>query len=529
MNNHLLNFWNYCKTLSKYPYVIIALLCILLFGACQETTKLKQRKNASVFEKLDKGINVDVSTPFRGVWPKIQYEEGLFIAAKEAGFESVRIFEKGLDSEQQIKDAIANDLAIVVCLWGSKKWAEDPELGAKELADRWRVMAEAWKDYPSDLVFEILNEPSGIGFDKKNHEDHVNAMSLYNAAVQAIREVDPDRPILISVGGHNDSEFLDPYATDEYMTYTFDNGKGFYDDTNIGVAIHFYNPRQTDGINFAFYTESLGDEEEKWKSPISEQIMYAVDWRTKIGVDIPIITTEWGCWMFPERSDEELNKWFDHHMDLFKEYNIGNMWYTGIQNNQRTFGIFNSEFGWNQLALDKLTGVTPKSFPKTNQVVNGEFFKPDFAWKLTSEEISKEYVYGKDAFSGSSMLKVNVPKNTNGQLFLQTYKSKKGYKGVEGRSLLHLVKGQTYKISFIGAVENGSGILKIVLKDVEGLDTVYDSAEKEGSWITLDQTPKTYAIMYTHNAATVMDVRLAFDFGGKEQILYLDKVEFIRK
>ena len=103
--------------------------------------------------------------------------------------------------------------------------------------------------------------------------------------------------------------------------------------------------------------------------------------------------------------------------------------------------------------------------PKTNQVVNGEFFKPDFDWKLTSDKISKEHIYGKNAFRGTSMLKLTVSDNTDGQLYLQTYKSKKGYKGVSGRSLLHLVKGQTYRISFIGASENGNGRLKIKLKE----------------------------------------------------------------
>lgn len=511
----------------KNTILVVFAVFLSFSGIAQEST-LKKRNNSEVFKKLHKGVNADISTPSHGVWPKIQYEEGLFKSIKEAGFESVRIFEKGLQSKDQIDDAIKNDLAIVICLWGNKKWVKDPKTGAKELAERWRVMAEAWKDYPSNLVFEILNEPAGIGFDKKMHEGHVKAMSLYNAAVQAIRDVDSDRPILISMGGHNDSEFLDPYVTEEYMTYKFD-GKGFYDDPNIGVAIHFYNPKQVDGINFAFYTESLGDDEEKWKSPITEQIMYAVDWRTKIGVDIPIVTTEWGCWLFPERSQEELGKWFDHHMTLFKKHNIGNMWYTGIQNNQRTFGLFNSEFGWNQFALDKLTGVTPKSFPKTNQVVNGEFFKPDFAWKLSSEEITKEYVYNKNVFSGSSMLKVRVPENAEGQLYLQTYKGKKGYKGAEGRTLLHLVKGQTYNVSFIGAVESGSGKLKVVLKDVKDLSTIYDSSEKEGSWINLRKNPKTYTVSYTHNSETVMDVRLEFNFGAKEQVLYLDKVEFIRE
>ena len=50
-------------------------------------------------------------------------------------------------------------------------------------------------------------------------------MPLYNAAVQAIRDVDPDRPILIGSPGLNDSEFLDPYVTDKYLTYAFNDGK----------------------------------------------------------------------------------------------------------------------------------------------------------------------------------------------------------------------------------------------------------------------------------------------------------------
>ena len=518
------------KRISQSIKSILSVICLIgfsIFGIAQEAI-FKERNNSEVFKKLHKGVNADISIPTRGVWPKIQYEVGLFKSVKEAGFESVRIFEKGLESKDQIEEALANDLAIVICLWGNNKWAKDIELGKKELVSRWQIMAEAWKDYPNDLVFEILNEPSGIGFDKKSQEDHLKAMSLYNLAVQTIRDIDPDRPILISMGGHNDSEFLDPYVNEKYLTYNFD-GKSFYDDPNIGVAIHFYNPKQVDGINFAFYTESLGDDEEKWKSPITEQIMYAVDWRAKIGVDIPIITTEWGCWLFPERTKEELGKWIDHHMYLFKKHNIGNMWYTGIQNNQRTFGLLNSEFGWNQFALDKLTGAKPRSFPKINQVVNGEFFKFGFAWKLSSEKIIKENEFGNKAFSGNSMAKITVPENEEGQFYLQTYKGKKGYKGVEGRSLLHLKQGETYKISFIGAVENGSGKLKIILNDVIDSRTIYDSSHNEGKWIELNDNPTIHEVVYTHNSETVMDVRLAFDFGGNEQVVYLDKVVFVRE
>ena len=154
MSNSIENF--------RSIFLVMIFISCSSFGSAQELI-LKQRNNSEVFKKLHKGVNADISIPKRGVWPKIQYEEGLFKSIKEAGFESVRIFEKGLDSKDQIEDAIKNDLAIVVCLWGNKKWAKGPINGAKELAERWRVLAEAWKDYPSNLVFEILNEPSGIG------------------------------------------------------------------------------------------------------------------------------------------------------------------------------------------------------------------------------------------------------------------------------------------------------------------------------------------------------------------------------
>ena len=257
--------------------------------------------------------------------------------------------------------------------------------------------------------------------------------------------------------------------------------------------------------------------------------MYAVNWRRRIGVDIPIITTEWGCWQFAERPDEELNRWLDHHFDLFNTHNIGNMWYTGMQNNQRTYAIFNSELGWNQTVLDKLTGVTPTELPKISQVINGEFFKPDQAWQLTSDRISREYIYGEEAFSGVSMLRLTVPVDAEGQLYLQTYGGGGEYIGADGRTLIHLIQGQTYRLSFIAASEDGEGRMKIMLKDAQGMAPIYDSSETDGGWIHIDKEPRTYARLYTHNTESKMDVRLELDVGSKPQVLYLDKVDLIRQ
>ena len=509
---------------------MIVTMCMPLPGISNEKPAGKLRKNAPVFKKLHRGINIDTVHRDNGVWPKIQHDASHFEAAAAAGFDSVRVFlpvqSNYKSTEQQIKDALLHKLAIVVCMWGSAAWPGNPRLGEQQIADKWRKLAEAWKKYPNDLVFEILNEPEGIGFVKAGGASKV--MPLYNAAVQAIRDVDPDRPILIGAPGYNDSEFLDPYLTEQYLTYEFEGGKGFYDDGNVGVAIHFYAPKHKDGLNFAMWTMRLGKDELKWKDPITKEIINAVNWRNRIGVDIPIITTEWGCWLFPNRTDQDLNKWLDHHVDLFDTHNIGSMWYTGIQNNQRAFGIFNSETGWNQIVLDKLTGVKPSVLPKISQVINGEFFKPDHAWRLTSGKILREYIHGEKAFSGISMLKLTVPADAEGQLYLQTYKDRDGYPGAPARTLLHLIKGQTYKISFIAASEDGEGHMKIRLKAAKGLNLIYDSSEADDGWLKVGREPRTYTKLYTHNAETEMDVRLEFDIGSKPQIIYLDKVDLIR-
>ena len=46
--------------------------------------------------------------------------------------------------------------------------------------------------------------------------------------------------------------------------------------------------------------------------------------------------------------------------------------------------------------------------------------------------------------------------------------------------------------------------------------------------IIIGKEPRTYTRRYTHNKDTAMDVRLELDVGSKRQVLYLDKMEFIR-
>jgi len=513
--------------MKKQFHIFISIsLCLTCFAYAEDVPEVqntKKRVNAPVFKKLYKGVNVDTANPENGVWFKVQHDPGHFKAAADAGFESVRVFmpyhSSIASNEAQIQDALKHNLAIIVCMWGPYSWSSmNASEDAKQIADRWRELAKLWKKYPSDLIFEVLNEPAGIGF--KKEKGHKKAMELYNAAVQAIRDVDPDRPILMGCPGWNDSILLDPYVTEEYLSYSFEGGKGFYEDPNIGVSIHFYTPKHKDGVNFAMWTQSLKGHD--WKPSILKQITHAARWRERIGVNIPVITTEWGCWLFPDRSEEELKEWLDYHLSCFKKYDIGNMWYTGIIHNQGKFAIYNSELGWNETVLKKLTGVIPTKLPKTSQIINGEFFSPDFAWHLSTDEIKKEFI-ADEPLSGAGMLKITVPQETEGQLYQETFKDTNKYKTAPGRTLIHLIKGQTYKISFMAKSKDGNGQMKVKLKNAKNQNLIYDSQS-----IKIGSEPKTYTKTYTHEGENEMDVQLAFDVGAKKQVLYLDKVELVR-
>jgi len=104
----------------------------------------KPRINAPVFGKLHKGINMDTALPSIGVWPKIQHDVAQFQAAADAGFETVRVFLPFRSDikiiEEQIDDALSNNLAIVVCMWGSREWSKNPDLGEQQIADKWREL-----------------------------------------------------------------------------------------------------------------------------------------------------------------------------------------------------------------------------------------------------------------------------------------------------------------------------------------------------------------------------------------------------
>lgn len=477
-----------------------------------------------VFQKLKKGVNQDVSMPASGTWEKVQHEPGHMEAINHAGFESVRIFMPFYESiestEQRIIDAFDYNLTVVICLWGLEAWSSSSiEAVRNQLAARWRELAKAWRHFPAELIFEVLNEPGMLGFDASDHKE---VMSLYNDAVYAIRQVDMERPILIAPPGLNEARLLDPWVSEEYMNYKVNDTLSFKTDKKIGIAIHFYKPNHADGNNFSMWTASLLN---GWQESIDVEIDHVLKWTEKIGFGKPVIVTEWGCWLFNQRSNDELTQWIDYHLVNFERHNIGNMWYAGIHSNQRQFGIFDSEFGWNQVVLDQLTNTYPAKIPGTSQLIDSEFFPNSKAWTLSSNEATKYLVGHEEALSGNSSLRIDVPWPMDCKLFQQTLSENATIEPqAPGRTLIHLIEGNTYEISFMAKSIGGLGKIKILLVCVDTGSILYDSNIAYGKWIEISTEASVYTVHYKHQSTTATDVRFAIDVGSQAQSLILDRI-----
>ena len=120
-----------------------------------------------------------------------------------------------------------------------------------------------------------------------------------------------------------------------------------------------------------------------------------------------------------------------------------------------------------------------------------------------------------------------MPAGVEGQLYQQTVVDEK-QKSPPGRTLLHLLNGQTYRISFMAMSEGGKGRMKIMLRDARSMDLIYDSNDTDKGWIEIGSEPSTITRLYTHNADDEMDVRLELDVGSQKQVLFIDQGEFVR-
>ena len=174
-----------------------------------------------------------------GSWGGAKIAEADFARIKAAGFETVRIpvrwHNKSMDNppytvdpqwmarvEQVVDWALANDLNVILNSHHFDPIYADPEGTAEWHGAVWKQIADRFADKPQDrLWFELENEPH-------DRFDNSNLIATLTPALEAVRAVNPTRPVII---GGGDWSGVDSLAT-----------LPMPDDANVYPTFHYYEP-----------------------------------------------------------------------------------------------------------------------------------------------------------------------------------------------------------------------------------------------------------------------------------------------
>ena len=248
---------------------------------------------------LHRGVNFGnmLEAPNEGEWGLFVQEE-YFDLVKEAGFDFVRLPVRWNTHANQewpytidpaffvrvdgiVNWAVERDLTIIVDFHHYEEMAWDPWSNKDRFLGIWKQVAEHYKDYPLNVLFELLNEPN----------DQLNAQ-LWNQylveALATVRETNPARDVVIGPVNWNSYDWLSTLdvPNDEHLIVTF----------------HYYSPFQFTHQG----AEWAGDEAQTWlgttwdatdaeKTEITANFDAVAEWSARHG-NVRILLGEFGAY-----------------------------------------------------------------------------------------------------------------------------------------------------------------------------------------------------------------------------------------
>jgi endoglucanase len=331
--------------MMKIKLFIILFFVVFAMGSKLNAQSISAKEQC---DKLGRGVNIiGYDDAFWKDNTKGRFKEGYFKMIKDAGFSNIRVnlhafshmdkstytFEpKWLEIlDWVVKKGLEAKLMVILDMHEYNQMADDP-VGKKEMfLAVWRQLAPRYKDQPSQVIFEVLNEP--------NQKLTVEMWNEYlSDAVKIIRQTNPNRTLIIGPGNWNGIESLPTLKLPE-------------NDRNIIVTVHFYHPMEFthQGAPWSLKTKDMsgikwmGTDEEK--NYIKTRLKVAADWSNVSGR--PIFLGEFGAYdkgdmdsrsrytAFVARTAEKFGfSWAYWQFDSdFIVYNIGKeAWVTPILN-----------------------------------------------------------------------------------------------------------------------------------------------------------------------------------------------------
>jgi endoglucanase len=213
------------------------LILILKFSEGQQPNAFEINQN------LGRGINMGnaFEAPSEEAWGN-PWQPEYFELIASLGFDHVRlpirwepeerslaeppytISETFLERIKTVVDkALGQNLMIIINMHHHEELYANPEGQKERFLSQWSQIAEYFKDYPQELLFEILNEPHG--------ELSPGLGNTYIAdALETIRTTNPNRAVLMGTANYGGLSGVPDLQLP--------------DDDNLILTVHYYNPFQ---------------------------------------------------------------------------------------------------------------------------------------------------------------------------------------------------------------------------------------------------------------------------------------------
>jgi endoglucanase len=300
--------------------------------------------------RLGRGVNLGnaLEAPVEGEWG-VTLEEGYFDLIQAAGFNSVRVpirwnahagesapypideafFER---VDWVVEQASRRNLAVVLNIHNYDDLMANPRQQEERFLAIWDQIAQHYKDAPSSVFFELLNEPNGT----------INPLwnQLIADVIPVIRRSNPQRTIILGPANWNSISNL----------YTL---KLPPDDRNLIITVHYYLPFEfthqgaewVDGADAYLGTKWTGSSSEK--KAVDFDLDIAAAWGAQN--QRPIYLGEFGAYSKAEIGSRHL--WTDHVARAAEERGFSWAYWEFCAG----FGVYDSTKSiWNQPILTAL-------------------------------------------------------------------------------------------------------------------------------------------------------------------------------
>jgi endoglucanase len=371
-----------------------------------------------------------------------------------------------------VDSALSEDLHIIVNMHHHDLLFEDPTGQRERFLSQWEQIATFFKDYPDNLLFEVLNEPHG-------NVTPAVWNDLFADALAVIRETNPTRVVLMGVaefGGLGALSQLELPA-DEYII----------------VTPHYYNPfpfthqgaEWVNGANAWLGTEWLDTEPDR--QTVESEFAYALQFSQNN--HIPIHVGEFGA--YSKADIESRERWTTFLARWFEEKNLSWAYWEFSAG----FGIYNPST--KQYLMPLVDALFTNELPEPTPVYPTTVYNSNFSSGQDGWALGLQGGAAGSATASGGRLNITI---TNG--------GTQGWHAQLVKNNIALVNGKWYRISFTARAAADRSITFYAGKASDPWNA-YSGA----SAMSISTTDATYTSSFVMTSPTDMAARLVFDLG----------------